>query len=1290
MGNTKTNARYLGLRLFLEGIEVEVIKAEVVGGLNKPCTATISIPATDEAHRLLPRTLVHVFFMESSYAGEVAQSAGYSPDAYTQRQYTKGAWQDISRGSDFRPGYDGTSSDSYGGDPMDNGVRYLNKHDLRQWRLLFAGEVMGYGFNKIGGLRQIVLKCRDFSSYWEQCKMYWGGAKTSTSTYKRAIFAGATQLHRGKSKVDSTDDLLKLLRAKPSALPNLPGLLGGIYALLESATGVYDSRAARKYRGVNDFMSQAELRLKLTRMIAVHQDDDTSATFIQSKAFRRYFRRVTRAVKSTSSFMDLVNLLLQKVYHQFASIPCPPYMKEGLEVKSKVRIPNKVSHANNEELNTLHKQAHNCREMLMGMINTGNAAANTPVDKKVDGSISDFWERGATLQSKDAIDPGFGTEGHNVDSVLYVVKEANGSPIMRVKNHMALTSDPFAQSVIKDPPANVPANASQAKQDTGQGQAVAKFRLAQLKIKEMVVGGAVAIGAFPGSATETKAKESAMTRDNVMVAAELLDQGLALSAKSSGVAYSVVRELLDATMQDRLNMFTMTPDLYMAPPPKCNVLFPEQIQSISFSRNWMRETTRLALHGRTSRGRNKKTMYFSPNSAILHNRGKLDGDTGQNERKTSLDEMVEAMKRGVSFTMGHEKYSGPIPEIVGLGDNDIFSKINKQQMKTADEDVTGAVGSPGDSTYVMKTVENEMAGQARYSPQQHMQRAANYMFFAKRFATRSLRASLRFTPALVAGLPCLVLDPAVQEGRVYKLTKKKGQEVFPPKKDWRKAPNGRLGYANEQAQGTHYVGVIDTIVHTFDARGGAATEIQLVNCREHREAVELFKSPDDESADTEAFKAAAEGDQLPKETGYASATKIYWTSKEAKADKQMWLSPTSVATDPGLTGDRGTDFDMDSARSVNDVPGKADESSWSSYLQAAAGQSHFYNSPQAAEGASAPTRDLNPGERLPHFANNQVLAEGAGYSGSRFVVKPVIKNGKAQYTTIDNAEGDAVTYQVTKVMKITRYKHPVKVDFSFEQTTLPPWMAQVFWPMRIGPSYYQQTFGCGSILDESVATAALGSLKAVQDLVNNESRVDVGFTSKEHNLDNPPPEDTASNYPFLYYQIPWGNGKEKSVVLLPAGLTSQKHTTLGAVDDLAEMYLGLKQAGADIDRFIDLYTERVFATIPDILGNKNDSLTIMARDGRMPVFGATTIGFHGNAYGDLANLKGWLDVADTETKPLAPESLVKASGALKGEKTRTLNPVDARPVDGKLDPRRLRYLRAMQYLRSINKRALGG
>jgi len=136
------------------------------------------------------------------------------------------------------------------------------------------------------------------------------------------------------------------------------------------------------------------------------------------------------------------------------------------------------------------------------------------------------------------------------------------------------------------------------------------------------------------------------------------------------------------------------------------------------------------------------------------------------------------------------------------------------------------------------------------------------------------------------------------------------------------------------------------------------------------------------------------------------------------------------------------------------------------------------------------------------------------------------------------------------------------------------------------------------------------------------------------------------------------------------------------VDDLAELYIGLKEVGANMDKFIDLYTERFYATIPDVLGTVNPSLTLMARDGRTPVFGPRTLGFHGNAYGDLKNLKGYDE--SFELVSMQPDSLVRHEGA-KGYKG-----IDAREVDVDIDPRRLRYLRVMQYLRSINSRVLGG
>ena len=61
-------SRSLGLKLFLEGQEVDVASADLSCGVNQPATCDLEIPTSDSAHRLLPRTLVHLFYYDSSYS----------------------------------------------------------------------------------------------------------------------------------------------------------------------------------------------------------------------------------------------------------------------------------------------------------------------------------------------------------------------------------------------------------------------------------------------------------------------------------------------------------------------------------------------------------------------------------------------------------------------------------------------------------------------------------------------------------------------------------------------------------------------------------------------------------------------------------------------------------------------------------------------------------------------------------------------------------------------------------------------------------------------------------------------------------------------------------------------------------------------------------------------------------------------------------------------------------------------------------------------------------------------
>ena len=62
----------LHLRLFLEGVEVPVVSAQIQIAANTPASASIQVIATDKVLDLLPRTVVHLFFYDYVEAGNTA------------------------------------------------------------------------------------------------------------------------------------------------------------------------------------------------------------------------------------------------------------------------------------------------------------------------------------------------------------------------------------------------------------------------------------------------------------------------------------------------------------------------------------------------------------------------------------------------------------------------------------------------------------------------------------------------------------------------------------------------------------------------------------------------------------------------------------------------------------------------------------------------------------------------------------------------------------------------------------------------------------------------------------------------------------------------------------------------------------------------------------------------------------------------------------------------------------------------------------------------------------------
>lgn len=1179
----RVQGRQLGLRLFLEGIEVDITAAKVSCGVNQPASATLTIPAVDEAHGLLPRTLVHLFYFDSRY--ELGTQYGKNGDVvYPGAQVRHSSADEIAKAKN-----------------EGKAALLTDKNDLHNWKLLFTGEVLGYSFRKIGGRREVVLACQDFTSYWDNCRLYWGKRKSSVfNSYKTAIFSGATQLYRGKSKVDSSGDLNRLLQKKPSVMPNVPGLLGGIFSVLESATGCYSPDAKKKFRGVNDFLSQAEIRLKLTRQIGASEKDDTSAAFTNSRSFKRYLRKVSRSTGSTATFMQFTNMLMGKIYHVWNSQTAPPYVDDGVMIWSEVRVPSGTKYGSNTEIGGLINAVKVTSDMGNRHASVGNArreGSNKLPFNKDNVKFKESKVDVKTHKEFDTVNTNKGVLSPKIGADSKVVKNLDQGAL-RVKGRKIYEK-------MLDQAGTNKAKIRQANQVLELYNMAEEMRNTCAKMKSRQVDGTQ--GNAAPNYDEKKSGKVASTllhdQDKYWEIRRKAEEFMKKASRFMGVPYTTKK--VKIPLRDRLLTTYFHPDLFMAPPPKCNVIFPDQVQSIQFSRNWMSEISRLWLHGRTASGRNKKDCYFSPNAQMTNG--------------PSNEDCLGAVKKGASFIMNHEKYTGIIPTIVGLGDNDIFKKIHKKEIKKLKKEAKEK-GEAFDPANVV--------GEAKYSPQPHLQRAANYMFFAQRYATRTVRVTLRYSPQLVAGMPALVLDPIRAKSRImaysgegstkhpddanvarYQGMVEPKREQYPDSASFAEAM--KMYEASKydisaKPLGTHYIGVIAEIYHVLDISGGAQTVVTLAKCREHNEGADIFGNPDKDgkvSATRKKTSWSWRTIKPPKgqDTDYAPITKLDGSLGEGKTVAAT--SPEDAQVILGTRWSKGTRYRI--------VPEK--------------------DSTGGYKKATMPgSVDVQDGYQVP-----------------------------IQESRMDGSHLNAVE---VKVQRLRKHVTTHKVKFSWEATVTPPWFSNIYTPSKIGKEFYLPMYGCGSVLDDPPIQVA--------------NRADV----KKMNVNPTTGVETQDDTGVAVVQLPFavGAGEEYREIRIPAEYVDPSATTAQAADSLADIWLGLKEIEASTDLFIDAYNSRSYADIIQVMGNQNPSLILKRYPGGVVHDGQTdknvaVRGFHGDAYGDYKNLKKGFPDAEKDDD-LVPDRLTKISDP-KG--------VKPRKISGDIDPRSERYARVLFYVNAV-------
>lgn len=310
-----THAQRLRLRLFLEGVEIPIIAANIQAMPNSPCVATIQVPPLAEGTRLLPRTVVHLFFLDlytasSPFIGDRKNARGEDgtkndPSAHEAEQQEQSEAQETTE--------------------LTNSLTDLNNAN---YRLLFAGELVGFQWMKNVAQRSLVLQCEDFSNYWDYAYQ-WNNDGIFGPGYKALFSGGATNLFT--DFLTSKGSVLTAIvsSGKCNTFPNLKGLAAGIVRLIEAIGGTYFPRPgspSKKIAGQNVFFSLAELRLHITQMIAAFEDDPTSHRLLQRQGWGGMFDRALGGMGGQVSIRQAINALTKVIFHETYPQPCPLYI----------------------------------------------------------------------------------------------------------------------------------------------------------------------------------------------------------------------------------------------------------------------------------------------------------------------------------------------------------------------------------------------------------------------------------------------------------------------------------------------------------------------------------------------------------------------------------------------------------------------------------------------------------------------------------------------------------------------------------------------------------------------------------------------------------------------------------------------------------------------------------------------------------------------------------------------------------------------------------------------------
>ena len=196
-----------------------------------------------------------------------------------------------------------------------------------------------------------------------------------------------------------------------------------------------------------------------------------------------------------------------------------------------------------------------------------------------------------------------------------------------------------------------------------------------------------------------------------------------------------------------IGSYVFKPNLYMMPPPVCNVFFPDEYSSFQFSRNFFEEPTRLiympelpARLGVSSSRVFLPHVYEPPSFGnYMYGESPASAYAGGDSLQTPV---------GVDYGKFYDQDSGPASPVNN-------GRKREGQFLTNEELYKG----------IWMTRESMMPATTQFrtalddhGKREFTQKVARYLFFKKRFQKRQLQITSHLKMSVVPGFPVLILD----------------------------------------------------------------------------------------------------------------------------------------------------------------------------------------------------------------------------------------------------------------------------------------------------------------------------------------------------------------------------------------------------------------------------------------------------------------------------------------------------------------------------------------------------